>query len=278
MTKQKQSLAAGYTIVIASVMVALLSVASVGILNMTKYSEHLGDAGASAFSDEVILKQAIRTLSSTKLGNIELQKCPETFLFDDNGDSWWVRNDNCSNPFIGVGQKNCEVYYVNPSFQHSSWREKPCRTLTQPAVQNLNIDTVKFLTGVRTLLEHAQIKNAPITCDASNNNGELVYLSERTIEEISYIHVEASVQPNTNLRFSSDPDYYAWVVANRVREGERCPSGMLNSYEHQRFLRCDTYQVRVCIKRESGEKILFHDTQIQVAKWGRVRPIPKPNK
>ena len=78
MTKQKQSLAAGYIIVITGVMVALLSVASVGILNMTKYSEHLGDGAAGAFSDEVILKQAIRTLSSTKLGKQKLHKCPDS--------------------------------------------------------------------------------------------------------------------------------------------------------------------------------------------------------
>ena len=83
MIKQRQPLAAGYTIVVASVMVALLSVASVGILNMTKYSEHLGDAAAHAFSDEVILKQAVRALSSTKLGK-KTAKCPEGFLFDDS--------------------------------------------------------------------------------------------------------------------------------------------------------------------------------------------------
>ena len=125
MIKQRQPLAAGYTIVVASVMVALLSVASVGILNMTKYSEHLGDAAAHVFSDEVILKQAVRALSSTKLGKQKLHKCPDSWLSVDESDLsvdaikveyFWGWHDNCSNPFIKTSHKTCEVYYVNLLF------------------------------------------------------------------------------------------------------------------------------------------------------------------
>ena len=168
------------------------------------------------------------------------------------------------------------------SFQPTGWVTKRCHGFPRQTVRNypFNTATVKWLTGVRILLERAQIKNAPITCDASNSNGELVFLSERTRYEIPYIHVEASVQPHANLRFSSDPDYHAWVVANRVQEGEGCPSLMIDAVvmDAAHYLLCDTYQVRVCIKHESGEQTLFHDTQIQVAKWGRIPPIPKANK